>query len=110
MSIRGCAMAISDTGSRQSTAEVWQPRRGLFSGIAPTSRFYWLRMLAENRVALVSLGFLVVVVILALLAPVIAPHDPYMVDPINRLMGPGAGHWFGTDDVGRDVLSRMLYG
>lgn len=103
-------MAISDTGSRQSTAEVWQPRRGLFSGIAPTSRFYWLRMLAENRVALVSLGFLVVVVILALLAPVIAPHDPYMVDPINRLMGPGAGHWFGTDDVGRDVLSRMLYG
>jgi len=40
----------------------------------------------------------------------IAPHDPKYIDPSIRLLGPGPGHRFGTDDFGRDVLSRVIYG
>jgi peptide/nickel transport system permease protein len=48
--------------------------------------------------------------LLALFAPVIAPRNPAMVDLFHRLSPPGAGHWFGTDELGRDVLSRVVYG
>jgi ABC-type dipeptide/oligopeptide/nickel transport system permease subunit len=46
----------------------------------------------------------------ALLAPVIAPHDPVRVNPNAVLAPPGPAHWLGTDDIGRDVLSRILHG
>jgi peptide/nickel transport system permease protein len=49
-------------------------------------------------------------VLLALLAPVIAPYDPTFVDPANRLLNPSSDYWFGTDDLGRDVFSRTVYG
>lgn len=47
--------------------------------------------------------------LLALFAPLIAPFDPNAVDILNMLGAPSATHWFGTDQVGRDVLSRVLY-
>ena len=47
--------------------------------------------------------------LLALFAPLIAPFDPNAVDILNMLRAPNATHWFGTDQVGRDVLSRVLY-
>lgn len=47
--------------------------------------------------------------LLALFAPLIAPFDPNAVDILNMLGAPSAAHWFGTDQVGRDVLSRVLY-
>lgn len=47
--------------------------------------------------------------LLALFAPLIAPFDPNAVDILNMLGAPNATHWFGTDQVGRDVLSRVLY-
>ncbi|HHZ10574.1 MAG TPA: ABC transporter permease [Rhizobiales bacterium] len=46
---------------------------------------------------------------IALAAPLIAPYDPDAVDIMNMLSPPGAAHWFGTDQVGRDVFSRVLY-
>jgi peptide/nickel transport system permease protein len=46
----------------------------------------------------------------ALFVPFIAPHDPTKVDVTQSLMPPGAAHWFGTDDLGRDVFSRVLWG
>ena len=46
----------------------------------------------------------------ALFAPWIAPYDPNAVDVMHALQAPGAEHWLGTDQVGRDVLSRVLYG
>ena len=54
--------------------------------------------------------FLLVVIILSLLAPVLTSYDPKTADPISRLQGPSSKHWMGTDDLGRDVLTRALYG
>jgi peptide/nickel transport system permease protein len=60
-----------------------------------------------DRLALVMVGILLV---LAVVGPWLAPHDPYAVDPIASLEPPGAAYWLGTDDTGRDVLSRLLAG
>ena len=49
-------------------------------------------------------------VFVALFAPWIAPYDPNAVDIVHALQGPSAEHWFGTDQVGRDVFSRVLFG
>jgi peptide/nickel transport system permease protein len=58
------------------------------------------------------IGACLVLLIIAdgLLAPWIAPHDPLQVDMIQALTEPGPGHWFGTDQAGRDVLSRVIWG
>lgn len=57
-----------------------------------------------------SLGFLGVVMAVVLAAPWIAPYDPLAQDILARMHGPDAAHWLGTDQFGRDVLSRILYG
>ena len=56
--------------------------------------------------AVIILGMLV----LALFAEVLAPYDPYIGDYGQQFMRPSAEHWFGTDEFGRDVLSRIMYG
>jgi peptide/nickel transport system permease protein len=66
--------------------------------------------LLENPVALVSLIIVLGTVLVALLAPVLAPKDPKFLDPVVRLQGPSAEFRLGTDDSGRDVLSRVIYG
>jgi len=57
-------------------------------------------------------GFVLVsiILVLTLFAPWLAPYDPLEVDVHNRLVSPSAAHWLGTDQLGRDVLSRVLYG
>lgn len=62
-----------------------------------------------DRRLLVGGAVLVGLVLLALLAPWIAPHDPESIDSTRLLVGPSWRHWFGTDALGRDVLSRVLY-
>jgi peptide/nickel transport system permease protein len=64
------------------------------------------------RSPLAATGGLVALLILAvaLLAPLIAPYDPNLQDTVNRLMPPSAAHWLGTDGFGRDMLSRLIYG
>lgn len=57
-----------------------------------------------------ALGVTVVVVIAALLAPLIAPYSPNAIDLGNALAPPSSAHWMGTDSVGRDIFSRLLYG
>ena len=60
--------------------------------------------------ALLGLIWLILAVFAALFAPLIAPYDPYEIDPIARLTEPGGLHLFGTDHFGRDTLSRCIYG
>jgi peptide/nickel transport system permease protein len=58
----------------------------------------------------IASGAVIALVLLATLAPLLAPHDPLAQSVLARLQGPGAGHWLGTDQFGRDILSRVLYG
>ena len=87
-----------------------RPRSGLLGGIAPSSRFYWLRVLSRNRVAVASAFFILFVVLLAVAAPLVTGGDPRFVDPLIKDQAPSADHWFGTDDLGRDVYTRIIYG
>jgi peptide/nickel transport system permease protein len=69
-----------------------------------------LRRLGRNRSATAGgLAFLLVVLV-AVAAPVLAPHDPVRLNVVESLEPPGARHWLGTDQFGRDVLSRIIYG
>ena len=69
-----------------------------------------LRRLARDRVAALAAVVLTVIVLAALLAPWIAPYDPYFTDLTKVMRPPDAEHWFGTDNTGRDILSRVIYG
>ena len=66
--------------------------------------------LARDRIALVSAIVLGVIVAAALGAPLVAPYDPYFTDLTKAMQPPSAEHWFGMDNTGRDILSRVLYG
>ena len=68
------------------------------------------RQFRKQRLALVGGGILLVLLLMALLAPLLAPHDPLAQDLYKRLQPPSADHWLGTDDFGRDILSRIIYG
>ena len=68
------------------------------------------RMCRENPLAAVSAVVIAIIILMAIFAPVIAPYGEAEQDLINRLQAPSAGHWLGTDELGRDLFSRMLYG
>jgi peptide/nickel transport system permease protein len=68
------------------------------------------RAAGHNLLATAGAIMIVVFVACALFAPWIAPQDPANIDLPMRLMGPSASHWFGTDELGRDILSRVIYG
>ncbi len=63
-----------------------------------------------NKTSWVGLGIFLMVVMIALLAPVLAPHDPIEQNILDRLKPPTAEHLMGTDYYGRDILSRLIYG
>src|SRR5262245_17040701 len=72
-------------------------------------RAFW-RSFSRNRLAVAAGAVVLILAGLALLAPVIAPSDPNRPDIKRMLDSPSKRHWLGTDQLGRDVLSRMLYG
>src|SRR5436853_3395646 len=69
-----------------------------------------LRRLARDHVAAGAALTLIVIVLAALFAPWIAPYDPYFTDLTKVMQPPNAENWLGTDNTGRDILSRILYG
>ena len=69
-----------------------------------------LRMCRQNKLALISAIVILIIILLAVFAPLIAPYGEAQQDVINRLQGPSLKHLFGTDELGRDVFSRILYG
>lgn len=68
------------------------------------------RALKQNPLALIGLGIVVALLLIALLAPIIAPYDPLAQNLTQRLLPPSAKHWFGTDALGRDIFSRIIFG
>jgi ABC-type dipeptide/oligopeptide/nickel transport system permease subunit len=69
-----------------------------------------LRHALGHRSLMLGVGIVAVVVLLVLLAPLIATHDPNAQDPSTTFLPPSAAHLFGTDSFGRDLFSRTLYG
>jgi peptide/nickel transport system permease protein len=78
------------------------------SAESPTARA--MRRLLRRKGAVFGLFVIALLVALALLAPLISPYDPSVQDWAAVRKPPSALHWFGTDDVGRDVLTRVIYG
>jgi peptide/nickel transport system permease protein len=84
----------------------------------PTSRSHaaWVRryrgwlQLRANGLAMIGLVTVLVMIVASLAAPMIARQDPAAQDLAGRLAAPSATHWFGTDELGRDLFSRVLYG
>ena len=96
----------------------FQRLRGWLTSDAPSSPWQaragqaYLAYLAlrRNTLAMVGLGIVLGLVLVATFAPLLAPYPPTAPDLENRLLPPGSGHWLGTDELGRDILSRILWG
>ncbi|HLY90466.1 MAG TPA: ABC transporter permease [Acetobacteraceae bacterium] len=88
------------------TADAAVPHSG---AALPAGRPLWRRFV-RNRPAVIGLCIIVLMLALAALAEVIAPYDWRAQDIINRFSGPSPQHLLGTDELGRDILSRVLYG
>ena len=68
------------------------------------------RLARHNPLAAAGVVLVAIFLLCALLAPWLAPQDPARIDLPNRLSVPSLTHWFGTDELGRDILSRIIYG
>lgn len=80
-----------------------------FNGRGKSFLRFWRRF-ARRKIALAALSFIALQIILAVAAPYIAPFDPFRGDFLATWETPNRLHWLGTDDLGRDVFSRLLYG
>jgi peptide/nickel transport system permease protein len=69
----------------------------------------WLAPFLARPIALMGLAILLAMILAAMFAALLSPYDPLAIDPIIRLSPPDAVHWFGTDQFGRDTLSRVIY-
>ncbi|WLD94400.1 ABC transporter permease [Alkalihalobacillus sp. AL-G] len=74
----------------------------------PFSRF--LRNFIQRRISIIGFFIVILIIIIAVCAPWLAPYDPLGQNLANRLQGPSSSHVLGTDDYGRDILSRIIYG
>ncbi len=73
-------------------------------------RSLFLRRFGKEKIAVFGLTIIILFSLLALLAPVLAPYDPLYQNISDSLSPPSAAHWLGADKLGRDILSRLLYG
>ncbi len=111
-------VSLPTTSAVETGPEVWRRHamehkveQSLDESTPPLSaRQRFLKRFLRQKPALVALGFLVLISLLALLAPVLAPFDPNKNNIRDLFSGPSAEHWLGTDHLGRDTFSRMLYG
>jgi peptide/nickel transport system permease protein len=79
--------------------DIWRP-----------DRYSWLRSITRDRSSLAGLAILLLVVLVAIFAPLIAPFDPAALDPTANLADPSRTHLLGTDNLGRDIFSRLIFG
>lgn len=68
------------------------------------------KVMTKNRAALIGLVIFILLIIVAILAPIIAPYDPNAQNIPNRLAQPSSSHLLGTDEFGRDIMSRIIWG
>lgn len=94
-SVRSTSLPLDQADGASSRRELWRAR--------------W-RQFRRSRMALPGLLLFSAFLLAGLLAPWIAPYSPYDTDLANVMATPSGLHWFGTDELGRDILSRILYG
>ncbi|MCB9160980.1 MAG: ABC transporter permease [Caldilineaceae bacterium] len=93
--------AASRTPGRVSATTVSRPQSQL--------TIVW-RQLRRNRAAMLGAALISLEILIAVFAPLVAPYDPIEQSIYDALQPPSAAHWLGTDEVGRDILSRIIYG
>ena len=89
--------------------EALDPVSGEGPRVSPRTLVVFRRLL-RARMAPFGLIICGLIVFCAVLAPFVAPHEPSRTDIMTSLEGPSRSHWLGTDDLGRDILSRVIYG
>src|SRR5262245_10221329 len=94
-------MAVTRTDATLVTARAARPESRILA---------FFRRLARGKGAIAGLILLIAMVCAAIFAPLLAPDDPILINPQRALYSPGIPYIFGTDQLGRDVLSRVLYG
>lgn len=94
--------AVPTAAPAQPIARQVSPRRAAWKRT--------FRQLRRSRLALPAGFVLVIFVLAALFAPLIAPYDPFKNDLANALLPPSSAHWMGSDELGRDLFSRIVYG
>jgi peptide/nickel transport system permease protein len=85
------------------------PRRALRAARLSEFRIF-VRRFFRNPLGVVGLAIVVLLILVAIFAPLIATHDPYLPQLSKRLSVPNAEFWFGADELGRDIYSRLVYG
>lgn len=90
------------------TAESAVPARAV-ARRGPSRRQQAWRLARQYPLGAFGLGMLLIMILMAVLAPVLATHDPLAISGLERLKGPSSAHWMGTDNLGRDVYSRVIY-
>ena len=85
------AVSFADMKKRSQWADVW-------------------KRLTKNKMAMIGLVLVVLIILVAIFAKFLAPYDPYQQNPAIKLQMPSAEHLMGTDNFGRDLLSRIIYG
>lgn len=90
-----------------------QTTAGVPVSIENTKSVRWktfYKKLAKNKAAMAGAFIIIFVILMGIFAPLLATHDPDTTNVMNKLQGPSAENYLGTDDVGRDIFSRLLYG
>ena len=101
---------MSDLNIKNSPQAVENPDLSSDIGEKDGIKEKLIRMCRQNHLAAFSAAVIVIIILLAIFAPVIAPYGEAQQDLTARLQGPSTAHIFGTDELGRDVFSRILYG
>lgn len=93
--------------SGQSSSE---PKIGLQAIETKRTRKHWVWTLVRNRMAIFGLIIILVFVVIALVAPLLTPYEPLRLDVLNKMLAPSRQHLMGTDQFGRDIATRLIYG
>lgn len=90
-----------------------QRNKGAAEAVVRPSLSYWKdawKRLVKNKLAMLGFVFLIGLIVMAAIGPIISPHDVTKQTLSNQNLPPSGNHWFGTDDMGRDVFTRTWYG
>jgi peptide/nickel transport system permease protein len=102
---------MNDVTSDQQTQDMPATKgQRLGQRVIRTGRLTLLRRLVKTRKGLIGGISILILILLAIFGPYITPHDPNAISPLDQLLPPSSKYWLGTDEIGRDILSRIIVG